>query len=74
MILYTTMPQELIFAQDGQDAPAERMAVVNGIEMIVRPCADSSFEVVRLLSSNPNDYLQTEWMPGQKIKSGLLGI
>ncbi|MBS2969041.1 YlzJ-like family protein [Metabacillus sp. KIGAM252] len=72
MILYTMMPQELIFAENGSEAPSEKMAVVNGVEMIVRPCDDQSYEVVRLLSSNPNHYLQSECMPGQKIRSSMV--
>ncbi|MGD6816109.1 YlzJ-like family protein [Metabacillus sp. 84] len=72
MILYTMMPQELIFPTDNREPAAEKMAIVNGVEMIVRPCADASYEVVRLLSSNPNHYLQSECMPGQKIKSSLV--
>ncbi|MTH51770.1 ribonuclease [Bacillus mangrovi] len=74
MILYTTMPHELIFEGTEKDAPKERMAVVNGVEMIVRPFDDATYEVVRVLSSNPNHYLQDDCMPGQKIRSGMLGF
>ncbi|KZZ82795.1 MULTISPECIES: YlzJ-like family protein [Bacillaceae] len=72
MILYTMMPHELVFAESGNGALEEKMAIVNGVEMIVRPCEDHSFEVVRLLSSNPNHYLKSECMPGQKISSAMV--
>nr|WP_246188239.1 YlzJ-like family protein [Metabacillus lacus] len=62
------MPQELIFPVESQAYSEEQIVTCQGISMAVRPCGDGSCEVVRILSSDPLHYLQSEFSPGQKLK------
>jgi hypothetical protein len=65
MILYTIMPEELIYPLDEAVYAKQKIVNYNGVEMVVESCGDSGHSVVRVLSSNPQHYLQYE--PGQKL-------
>jgi len=67
MILYTMMPPELIFANEtGQDS---KQQIVNyqGISLLVEPSDQQMVQVIRILSSDPQHYLDGRVCPGAKI-------
>ncbi|PFK46148.1 ribonuclease [Bacillus cereus] len=65
MILYTIMPEQLVYQTDDSQYERQKIVNVNGIEMVVSEENSQYYSVVRVLSTNPSHYLQYE--PGQKI-------
>ncbi|WP_242144566.1 MULTISPECIES: YlzJ-like family protein [unclassified Bacillus cereus group] len=65
MILYTMMPEHLIYPSDYSQNEGQKVIHVSGVEMVVNLEKDQSYSIVRLLSTNPDHYLQYE--PGQRI-------
>ncbi|PHB31817.1 ribonuclease [Bacillus pseudomycoides] len=65
MILYTIMPEQLVYQTDYSQYEQQKIVNVNGVEMIVSEEGSQYYSVVRVLSTNPSHYLQYE--PGQKI-------
>ncbi|WP_316568539.1 YlzJ-like family protein [Neobacillus sp. YIM B06451] len=67
MILYTMMPQELIFQQEQEAVLTGRKIIFReGVAMEVEPSGDS-FQIVRLLSTDPAHFMDSRWQPGSKI-------
>lgn len=67
MILYTSMPEELIFPVQSSDYESVSTIEVNGLQMVVRQAEQNQFEIVRILSTNPQHFLDEQYSPGQKI-------
>ncbi|MBS4199014.1 YlzJ-like family protein [Bacillus sp. FJAT-49732] len=66
MILHTIVPPELIF-QYSEDAFSSQTPITrNGIPMIVEQ-SGQMYKVIRIMSSNPDDYLKAEYSPGTYI-------
>ncbi|KFN04451.1 ribonuclease [Bacillus clarus] len=65
MILYTIMPEQLVYPADYSQCESQKVVNVNGVEMVVSEENNHSYSVVRVLSTDPSHYLQYE--PGQKI-------
>ncbi|MDQ0214242.1 hypothetical protein J2S13_000638 [Oikeobacillus pervagus] len=66
MILHTTVPQELIFPPDHKQFQNIQTIHWQGIPLIVEQQADQ-YRVVRVLSTNPADFLNEGIGPGQLI-------
>jgi hypothetical protein len=69
MILYTILPEELIFGdaeidgnQSSEAAPVE--IEQGGVRLMVRPLAGGRTEVVRIISTDPQDFMNPQWQPG----------
>jgi YlzJ-like protein len=67
MILYTSMPEELIFPVQNADFESVSTIEMNGLQMVVRQTEQNQYEIVRLLSTDPQDFLNEQYSPGQKI-------
>lgn len=67
MILYTMMPQELIFPTDELEFGKQMMIQYDGIPLLVEENIDQSYQVIRILSSDPQHYLDSRCTPGSKI-------
>jgi hypothetical protein len=67
MILYTTMPLELVYPTQDQDFSQQKMITYKGIPMLVTETEDRSYQVIRIISSDPQHYLDTSCHPGAKI-------
>ncbi|MEH7456282.1 ribonuclease [Bacillus pseudomycoides] len=65
MILYTIMPEQVIYPADYSQCESQKIVNVNGVEMVVSEENNQSYSIVRVLSTDPSHYLQYE--PGQKI-------
>ncbi len=67
MILYTVVPQEAIFtSEDDEKTSGDMVVAINNLQLVVRPQEDK-WEVIRLISSDPNDYLNDQYRPGQLL-------
>ncbi|MGG0747731.1 YlzJ-like family protein [Priestia megaterium] len=60
------MPQELIFQQSYQQEQSQpKLISHNGIPVIVEENEQKQQQIVRILSTNPQDYLNENYYPGQ---------
>lgn len=67
MIIYTPMQLELVFAGMEEQQAAPRELVINNSTLLVRDTGPGKAQVIRLISTNPYDYLKPEYMPGAEI-------
>jgi hypothetical protein len=67
MILYTMMPQELIYPTNEMDYGNQMLIQYNGVPLLVEQTDDHMYQVVRVMSSDPNHYLDNSCSPGTKI-------
>lgn len=67
MILYTAMPMELVL--EGMERRLDYKEVdLFGIKLIIEPLDLTHGKIVRLISTNPRDYLKSEFYPGRIIE------
>lgn len=67
MILYTMMPEQLIFPTDMNDFTKQKVISYEGIPLLVNMEEGQMCSVVRVMSSNPTDFLNNKFAPGTKI-------
>ncbi|KXZ22226.1 YlzJ-like family protein [Bacillus nakamurai] len=72
MILYTVMPQEVIYQSEQEQSVHEQVDYA-GVPLLVEMKGNEA-EVVQILSTNPMDFLNPHIAPGQKLKLNLTGI
>lgn len=66
MILYTTVPEELIFPQENSNTQQLIVDIKEG-QLVLEQVSNQEFKVVRLISSDPNAYLNENYTPGKMI-------
>jgi len=66
MILWTVMPLELVFGQEDISNPYDEIDY-DGTKLMVERVSINQCRVVRLLSSNPQDYLRDDIQPGAML-------
>ncbi len=66
MIIYTMMPQELIFPHEPEENASQMVLDYNGVQVLAERVEDG-FSIVRILSSNPEDFMKPGLAPGTKI-------
>ncbi|MEW6423303.1 MAG: YlzJ-like family protein [Bacillota bacterium] len=65
MILYTPMQLELVVeGLEEMKEPAVRLVEIGGVPLIIEDTGPGEGRVVRLLSTDPQDYLRTDFFPG----------
>ncbi len=70
MILYTPMQLELVlegFESQTAQQNQKEIPISNG-KLIVKDNLDGTASVVRLISTNPYDYLRPDYMPGALVR------
>jgi len=65
LILYTIMPLESIYPVDQQEYTTQQYMEYNGVPMLVDSVGGASFEIKRIVSTDPEHYMQ--YTPGQRI-------
>ncbi|MED0660395.1 YlzJ-like family protein [Bacillus smithii] len=66
MILYTPIPKELIFPALQEEFQAVETITWQGIPLMVQK-EEQQMRILRVLSTNPNDYLNQQIVPGQYL-------
>lgn len=71
MMFYTIVPIEFIFGEDEPepDEPQknndDEIEIKRGsISLMVRPHLPGQYKINRIISTNPRDYLNSDWQPG----------
>jgi len=73
VILYSIVPHELVFQGNNyMEAEKLREAYYNGERIIVAEKPDKSYEIRRLLSTNPRIFLNPIFQPGSTVDGSLL--
>ena len=67
-IIYTPMPIELILEGIDKEGPQYQELEVGGAKLLVEQLNMDKCRVVRLISTNPADYLKNEFLPGTELK------
>lgn len=69
-VLYTIVPPEAIFgpdeSADGDKGTAAEM-IIDGVSIIVEPLGPGRGRVQRIISTNPQNYLDRRWQPGETV-------
>jgi len=66
MILWTPMPLELVLEGLEDMRPGECSQISHGgVSMLVEKTGDGRNKIVRLLSTDPADYLNQDYCPGR---------
>lgn len=66
-VLWTAMPLELVVDGLTPQAQACSEVMMAGRLLLVRPGADGTGTVERLVSGNAQDYLDPRWQPGAVV-------
>ncbi|RSK27087.1 ribonuclease [Bacillus sp. HMF5848] len=70
MIHYSILPIEQVFPTDDAAYAKQQTITVNGVNMIVSSTETfGEYEIVRIISSNPQDYLNVNYAPGTKLST-----
>lgn len=64
MILYTPLAYQDIFPEDNQEIQAVEW---QGRTVFVSKNKDGNYQINQLISSDPNDYLNPDFLPGRII-------
>jgi len=68
MILYTPMQLELVLeGLEDMKQPAVRKVEVNGVPALVQDEGSGQGKLVKLLSTDPKDYINPDLMPGTSV-------
>lgn len=67
MILYTTMPYEQVFPPSEEKSTNQVMVSYKGIPVMAELTENHEYRVVRVMSTDPNHYMEQACMPGSKI-------
>jgi len=68
-VLYTIVPAHVIFPEQYQGVEKQQLWSMQyrGVEVVVQRGAGGQAEIVRLLSTDPNDYLDPMLQPGMTL-------
>lgn len=69
MILYTTMPQELIFQTPESEFSKQTIIHYEGIPLLVEMDENHDYRVIQVMSSDPNHYLDDRCCPGSILSN-----
>ncbi len=67
-IIYTPLPIELVLEGIDKEGPQYQELEVNGVKLLVEQQGIDKWRVVRLISTNPADYLKNEFLPGTELR------
>jgi hypothetical protein len=71
MILYTIMPEHLIFQVASEEYAKQKIVYYDGIPFLVQETETKEFEIVRNLSTNPFHFLEQKYAPGARFSQSL---
>jgi len=73
MLYYSIIPGEVIFNEEDEEVVGTKETdlievEVNGITMLVKQTEVDAGEIVKVISSNPKDYLNLNYQPGNVVQ------
>jgi hypothetical protein len=77
-MLYTIIPLEYIFEEEDpeeSEPPKHKNEEIeikkDGVSLLVQSLVSGEYQIKRIISTNPHDYLRQEWQPGVTVSSKL---
>jgi len=67
MILYTMMPHDQVFPPSSEEPLNQVMITYNGIPVLAEWTENHDYRVLRVMSTDPNHFMDPGCMPGSKI-------
>ncbi len=67
-LLHTVMPLELVLQESGKDVVENYELSITGGSIVVEPLSMDKAKIIRVISSEPQVYLQPQLQPGSVIK------
>lgn len=67
MILYTMMPQEMVFPEEHNRPESQIFVEYNGVHVLAEKDDEMNYRIVRVMSTDPAHYLNPDCTPGTKI-------
>ncbi|MBB6282219.1 YlzJ-like family protein [Geobacillus subterraneus] len=67
MILYTIMPEHLLFPVDAAAYEKQKKVYYDGIPFLVQMTETGEYEIVQNLSTNPYHFLNANYAPGARF-------
>lgn len=67
MILYTIMPEHLVFQAAAEEYEKQTTVYYDGIPFLVQKAETGEYEIVRNLSTNPLHFLEQKYAPGTRF-------
>lgn len=64
MILYTPLEILDIFSDSNQQKSKHKIIEIDGTKLLVEDDDTQQYRIVQLISTNPYDYLKTDFQPG----------
>lgn len=68
MILYTPLSETDVFPSSDEDFQKRHCVSCNGKQMYVEEMEDGQFQVLQLLSTDPQDFMNSEYTPGTILR------
>lgn len=65
-MLYTIIPEDVVLENMDKITACKDIAY-KGRRLLVQPCDHNRYQIVQLISSDPNDFLLPEFAPGSII-------
>ncbi len=65
-MIYTIVPHDQVFSEKGETTNYKQLEI-GGISLLVEPISHTTCKIVKLLSTNPAHYLDTQYQPGTII-------
>ncbi|MCF6137165.1 YlzJ-like family protein [Pseudalkalibacillus berkeleyi] len=72
MILYTTVPHEIIFSAVQTDFEKYSMINMNGIPLMVERLENQDCRIVQMMSTDPAHFLDDQLQPGTVLKMTMI--
>ncbi|NLC08303.1 MAG: hypothetical protein GX755_10140 [Syntrophomonadaceae bacterium] len=68
MIHYTPLDPRIIWTDPNEAAPIMEERVLNGVRVLLRQDEGQLWSVVKVISTNPDDFLRPELQPGHFVQ------
>ncbi|SJZ31594.1 YlzJ-like family protein [Selenihalanaerobacter shriftii] len=68
MVYYSIIPGDMIFTEEEENEVELLEVEVNGVTMVIDQTEIDKGKVVKVISSDPQDYMQLDYQPGNKIE------
>ncbi len=66
MLIWTVIPEELVFS-GLEEVKREKEVVYRGRRLLVSPLPEGKMCIMRVISSNPRDFMDPRFQPGTVI-------
>ncbi|HET7521904.1 MAG TPA: YlzJ-like family protein [Bacillales bacterium] len=70
MILHTILPDQVVLPEGDEVeelAKKQRFIEVEGRQVLIEPVSENEYKIVRLISSDPRDFMDSRFQPGKIV-------